>query len=57
MITKSGTNELAGSAHYFGQWDEIAAPFPAARAGGAQRAVLIRPTARSSPRNHAYIDQ
>ena len=34
MITKSGTNELAGSAHYFGQWDEIAAPFPAARGGG-----------------------
>ena len=34
VITKSGTNELAGSAHYFGQWDEIAAPFPAARGGG-----------------------
>ncbi len=34
VITKSGTNELTGSAHYFGQWDEIAAPFPAARGGG-----------------------
>ncbi len=34
VITKSGTNELAGSAHYFGQWDEIAAPYPAARGGG-----------------------
>ena len=34
MVTKSGTNDLSGSAHYFGQWDEIAAPFPAARGGG-----------------------
>ena len=34
VITKSGTNEFAGSAHYFGQWDEIAAPFPTARGGG-----------------------
>ena len=34
VITKSGTNDLSGSAHYFGQWDEIAAPFPAARGGG-----------------------
>ncbi|MDE0164670.1 MAG: TonB-dependent receptor [Bryobacterales bacterium] len=34
VITKSGTNELSGSAHYFGQWDEIAAPFPATRGGG-----------------------
>ena len=34
VITKSGTNELTGSAHYFGQWDEIAAPFPALRGGG-----------------------
>ena len=34
VITKSGTNELAGTAHYFGQWDDIAAPFPAARGGG-----------------------
>ena len=37
VITKSGTNELTGSAHYFGQWDEIAAPFPAPRGGGASR--------------------
>ena len=34
VITKSGTNDLSGSGHYFGQWDEIAAPFPAARGGG-----------------------
>ena len=34
VITKSGTNAFAGSAHYFGQWDEIAAPFPEARGGG-----------------------
>ena len=34
VITKSGTNELAGSAHYFGQWDEIAAEYAADRGGG-----------------------
>ena len=34
VITRSGTNDLSGSAHYFGQWDEIAAPFPTARGGG-----------------------
>ena len=34
VITKSGTNELTGSTHYFGQWDEIAAPFPAGHGGG-----------------------
>ena len=34
VITKSGTNAFAGSAHYFGQRDEIAAPFPEARGGG-----------------------
>ena len=34
VVTKSGTNAFAGSAHYFGQWDEIAAPFPEARGGG-----------------------
>ena len=34
VITRSGTNDLSGSAHYFGQWDEIAAPFPAVRGGG-----------------------
>ena len=34
VITKSGTNQLKGSAHYFGQWDEIAAPFPEQRGGG-----------------------
>ena len=33
VITKSGTNVLRGSTHYYGQWDEIAAPFPAARGG------------------------
>ena len=34
VITKSGTNDLTGSAHYYGQWGAIAAPFPAARGGG-----------------------
>ena len=34
VITKSGTNDFAGSAHYFGQWDEMAAPYPAVRGGG-----------------------
>ena len=34
VITKSGTNVLSGSAHYFGQWDEIAASFSPARGGG-----------------------
>ena len=34
VITKSGTNILDGSAHYLGQWDRIAAPFPMARGGG-----------------------
>ena len=34
VVTKSGTNDFSGSAHYFGQWDEIAAPFPEARGGG-----------------------
>ena len=30
VITKSGTNELTGSAHYFGQWDGVSAAYPAA---------------------------
>ena len=34
VITKSGTNTLSGSAHYFGQWDEIAAAHPESRGGG-----------------------
>ena len=33
VVTKSGTNDFGGSAHYFGQWDEMAAPFPEARGG------------------------
>ena len=28
VITKSGTNTLAGSAHYFGQWDGVSAAHP-----------------------------
>ncbi len=35
LITKSGTNELQGSAHYFGQWDGISGGYPASR--GAQK--------------------
>ena len=34
VITKSGTNELAGSAHYFGQWDAISTAYPGERGGG-----------------------
>lgn len=34
VITKSGTNDFSGTAHYFGQWDEVAAPFPTHRGGG-----------------------
>ena len=34
VITKSGTNELAGSAHYFGQWDGVSAAHPAAATAG-----------------------
>lgn len=32
VITKSGTNEFEGTAHYFGQWDELSADL--ARGGG-----------------------
>ena len=34
VITKSGTNELEGSAHYFGQWDGISSAQPQSRGGG-----------------------
>ncbi len=34
VITKSGTNDASGSAHYFGQWDEISAAHSPARGGG-----------------------
>ena len=34
VITKSGTNRLAGSAHYFGQWDGVSAAYPAAAQAG-----------------------
>ncbi len=34
VITKSGTNELAGSVHYFGQWDGVSAAYPAAVQAG-----------------------
>ncbi len=30
VITKSGTNDLTGSAHYFGQWDGVSAAYPVA---------------------------
>ena len=33
VITKSGTNDPTGSAHYYGQWDEISAAHSAARGG------------------------
>ncbi len=34
VVTKSGTNEPSGSAHYFGQWDEISAAYSPERGGG-----------------------
>ncbi len=34
VLTKSGTNEFQGSAHYFGQWDGISATYPSSRGGG-----------------------
>ncbi len=34
VITKSGTNQFAGSAHYFGQWDGVAAAHPVALGAG-----------------------
>ena len=34
VITKSGTNELEGSAHYFGQWDGVSAAYPVAVQAG-----------------------
>jgi hypothetical protein len=34
VITKSGTNEFDGSAHYFGQFDALSSDFPEARGGG-----------------------
>ena len=34
VITKSGSNELEGSAHYFGQWDGVSAAYPVAVQAG-----------------------
>ncbi len=34
VITKSGTNELEGSAHYYGQWDGVSAAYPAGLQAG-----------------------
>ncbi len=34
VITKSGSNELTGSAHYFGQWDGVSAAYPVAVQAG-----------------------
>ena len=34
VITKSGTNDPEGSAHYFGQWDGVSAAYPAATQAG-----------------------
>ena len=43
VITKSGTNDFSGSAHYFGQWDEIAAPYSAAREAASPTSAGTRP--------------
>ena len=34
VVTRSGTNDFKGSAHYFGQWDAIAAEYRPERGGG-----------------------
>ena len=34
VITKSGTNEFEGTAHYFGQWDGVSAAHPSAGQAG-----------------------
>ena len=34
VITKSGTNDPTGSAHYFGQWDGVSAAYPVAVQAG-----------------------
>ena len=34
VVTRSGTNDFQGSAHYFGQWDAVAAEYRAERGGG-----------------------
>ncbi|MFW6089488.1 MAG: TonB-dependent receptor [Gemmatimonadota bacterium] len=35
VVTKSGSNEFEGSAHYFGQFDGLSADFPTSRGGGS----------------------
>ena len=34
VVTRSGTNDFTGTAHYYGQWDAISAAYPEARGGG-----------------------
>ena len=34
VVTRSGTNEFSGTAHYYGQWDEISARYPDRRGSG-----------------------
>ena len=34
VVTRSGTNDFSGTAHYYGQWDAISAAYPEARGGG-----------------------
>ena len=34
VVTRSGTNDFGGTAHFFGQWDQIAASHPEERGGG-----------------------
>ena len=40
VVTRSGTNEFQGSAHYFGQWDALAARHP--RIAGDARPTFAR---------------
>ena len=42
VITKSGTNTLEGTAHYFGQWDGVAATHPTLTAGHAGEPDFMR---------------
>ena len=34
VVTRSGTNDVTGTAHYYGQWDATSAAYPEARGGG-----------------------
>ena len=61
VVTKSGTNDFTGSGHYFGQWDEIATEYSAARGGGkpisdgASSARLWEAPSRATGRSSSWL--